>query len=113
MRKSPTAQARSASSQPHQVHEVLRRVDGPLGQPADLLVELGQQPGAPVAGFAVSLLGHGQPAQQASHSDRVAHPRGPQQRHRCRGVPGQAGQIAEDDRGDRLGETDDGETSAG
>ena len=76
--------------QPHQVQEVVRRVRGPFSQPASVLVQFGQQPGALVTVGCAGLLGQGQPAQRPGHGHPVLTRGGRQQRHRRRGVPGQA-----------------------
>ena len=92
--------------QPHQMLEVGRSVRGARGQPAGELVEFGQEAVAvgALAVAAAGLLGHGQPAQQPGHGGWVGARVGRQQLHRRRGMPRQAGRIAEDCGGDRAGD---------
>ena len=78
------------------MQEVVGRVRGAGGQPPGHLVQFGQQAAALVRVRAAGLPGQGQPAQQAGDGGRVEARDQRNEWHRGRGVPLQAGLIAED-----------------
>ena len=92
--------------EPQQVQEVAGRVRGAFGQPPGQLVQFGQQAAARarVRVRVAGLPGQGQRAQQAGDAGRVEAGEHRNELHGGRGVPLQAGLVAEDGGGVRMTE---------